>query len=446
MNITVFGAGYVGLVTAACLADVGHDVMCVDVDESRIEALKKGQVPIYEPGLDSLVSLNLETGCLQFTADAAQGVESGPLLFIAVGTPADEDGSADLSHVLHVAGMIAEHMRGYKVIVNKSTVPVGTADRVKALITRTLSERGVELPFDVCSNPEFLKVGTAIEDFTKAARIVIGTGSERVRELMHECYAPYNRKRDKMIFMDVRSAELTKYAANAMLATKISFMNEVANLAERLGADVEQVRRGIGSDPRIGYDFIYPGCGFGGSCFPKDLQALLRTAEEAGYEAPVLRAVQAVNRRQKNVLFHKLSHALGAELRGKTIAVWGLAFKPNTDDMREAPSRTLLESLWGVGAHVQAFDPAAMKEAERIYGQREDLRLMRSREDAVAGADALVICTDWKMFRSVDFGWLKAQLRQPVLVDGRNLFDPHEAARAGIRYYAVGRGEPAPSL
>ena len=311
--------------------------------------------------------------------------------------------------------MIAKYMRSYKVVANKSTVPVGTTDRVRAVITQALVERGVELPFDVCSNPEFLREGTAIEDFTKAARIVIGTSSERVREMMRECYAPYNRKRDKMIFMDAPSAELTKYAANAMLATKISFMNEVANLAERLGADVEQVRKGIGSDPRIGYDFIYPGCGFGGSCLPKDLQALVQLAEEVGYEAALLRAVKAVNLRQKGILFEKLNQALGGDLRGKTIAVWGLAFKPNTDDMREAPSRTLIEALWAAGAKVQAFDPAAMKEAERIYGQREALRLVGSREDAVVGADALVICTEWKVFRTVDFGWLKAQLRQPVV-------------------------------
>ena len=349
MNITVFGTGYVGLVTGACLADVGHNVMCVDVDESKIEVLKKGRVPVYEPGLESLVRRNLEEGRLHFTADMAEGVEFGQLLFITVGTPTDEDGSADVSHVLDVANAIAEYMRSYKVIVIKSTVPVGTTDRVRAVIMQALVKRGVELPFDVCSNPEFLREGTAIEDFTKATRIVIGTSSERVREMLRECYAPYNRKRDKMMFMDARPAELTKYAANTMLATKISFMNEVANLAERLGADVEQVRKGIGSDPRIGYDFIYPGCGFGGACLPKDLQALVRVAEEVRYEAPLLRAVKAVNLRQKGVLFEKLSHALGSELRGKTIAVWGLAFKPNTDDMREAPSRTLIEALWAGG-------------------------------------------------------------------------------------------------
>jgi len=443
MKITIFGAGYVGLVTGACFADVGHHVMVVDVDRSKIDALNNGQVPIYEPGLEPMVARNHEEGRLHFTTDAAQGVEFGELLFIAVGTPPAEDGSADLRYVLDVAKAIGEHMQSYKVVVIKSTVPVGTVDRVRAVIGEALRGRDVEVSFDVCSNPEFLKEGSAIEDFTRAARIVVGTDSERVRELMRECYAPYNRKRDKMIFMDPRSAELTKYAANAMLATKISFMNEIANLAERLGADVEHVRKGIGSDPRIGYDFIYPGCGFGGSCLPKDLQALVRTAEEVGYEAPLLRAVDAVNRRQKSVLFEKLRQALGSELQGKTIAVWGLAFKPNTDDMREAPSRVLLEALWRAGAKVRAFDPAAMKEAERIYGQRDDLLLVGTRDEAVMGADALVICTEWKAFRTVDFGWLKRQLRQPIIVDGRNLFDPAEAKRAGIRYYGVGRGEPA---
>ncbi|MBN1856845.1 MAG: UDP-glucose/GDP-mannose dehydrogenase family protein [Dehalococcoidia bacterium] len=445
MNITVFGTGYVGLVVGACLADGGHDVVCVDVDESRVAALQNGKVPIYEPGLESMVGRTLAEGHLQFTTDTARAVEFGQLLFIAVGTPPDDDGSVDLNQVLDVAAAIGKHMQTCQVIVIKSTVPVGTADTVRDVITLALARRGVELSFDVCSNPEFLKEGSAIEDFTRAARIVVGTDSVRVREVMLECYAPYNRKQYKMVFMDVRSAELTKYAANAMLATKISFMNEVANLAERVGADVEQVRRGIGSDPRIGYDFIYPGCGFGGSCLPKDLQALIRTADKASCDTSILRAVETVNRRQKGVLFEKLNHAFGGELRGKTIAVWGLAFKANTDDMREAPSRTLLEALWSAGASVQAFDPAAMEEAERIYGRREDLRLVRNRDDAVVGADALVICTEWNVFRTVEFGWLRSQLRQPVVVDGRNLFEPREMRRAGIRYYAVGRGEYAPS-
>ena len=441
MNITVFGTGYVGLVTGACLADVGHQVMCVDVDQAKIEGLKQGVLPIYEPGLDSMVTRNHAEGRLHFTTDAAQGVAFGEVQFIAVGTPPDEDGSADLKYVLAVATTIATHMTGYKVIVDKSTVPVGTADKVKGMVNQVLQQRDISLPFDVCSNPEFLKEGAAIEDFTKGARIVIGTDSESVRVRMRECYAPYSRNHDKLIFMDVRSAELTKYAANAMLATKISFMNEMAQLAERLGADIEQVRLGIGSDPRIGFHFIYPGCGYGGSCFPKDVQALARTAQQIGYEAELLNAVEAVNDRQKTVLFTKLSAAFDGQLKGKTIALWGLAFKPNTDDMREAPSRELMESLWAAGARVQAFDPEAMKETARIYGQRADLRLVGSREEALAGADALVICTEWKQFRTVDFAWLKGQLTSPVVVDGRNLFDPQAVKAAGLMYYAIGRAD-----
>ncbi|WP_339522207.1 UDP-glucose dehydrogenase family protein [Pseudomonas sp. EA_35y_Pfl2_R111] len=441
MNITVFGTGYVGLVTGACLADVGHQVMCVDVDQAKIEGLKQGVLPIYEPGLDSMVTRNHAEGRLHFTTDAAQGVAFGEVQFIAVGTPPDEDGSADLKYVLAVATTIATHMTGYKVIVDKSTVPVGTADKVKGMVDQVLQQRDISLPFDVCSNPEFLKEGAAIEDFTKGARIVIGTDSESVRVRMRECYAPYSRNHDKLIFMDVRSAELTKYAANAMLATKISFMNEMAQLAERLGADIEQVRLGIGSDPRIGFHFIYPGCGYGGSCFPKDVQALARTAQQIGYEAELLNAVEAVNDRQKTVLFTKLSAAFDGQLKGKTIALWGLAFKPNTDDMREAPSRELMESLWAAGARVQAFDPEAMKETARIYGQRADLGLVGSREEALVGADALVICTEWKQFRTVDFAWLKGQLVSPVLVDGRNLFDPQAVKAAGLMYYAIGRAD-----
>jgi UDPglucose 6-dehydrogenase len=441
MNITVFGTGYVGLVTGACLADVGHQVMCVDVDNAKIEGLKQGILPIYEPGLESMVTRNHAEGRLHFTTDASQGVAFGEVQFIAVGTPPDEDGSADLKYVLAVATTIATHMVGYKVIVDKSTVPVGTADKVKSTVSQVLQQRGMSLPFDVCSNPEFLKEGAAIEDFTKGARIVIGTDSEAVRVRIRECYAPYSRNHDKLIFMDVRSAELTKYAANAMLATKISFMNEMAQLAERLGADIEQVRLGIGSDPRIGFHFIYPGCGYGGSCFPKDVQALARTAQQIGYEAELLNAVEAVNDRQKTVLFSKLNAAFDGQLKGKTIALWGLAFKPNTDDMREAPSRELMESLWAAGARVQAFDPEAMKETARIYGQRADLRLVGSREEALAGADALVICTEWKQFRTVDFAWLKGQLTSPVVVDGRNLFDPQAVKAAGLMYYAIGRAD-----
>ncbi|WP_163560259.1 UDP-glucose/GDP-mannose dehydrogenase family protein [Halomonas sp. NO4] len=440
MKITIFGTGYVGLVTGACLADVGHDVLCMDVDEERILRLEAGEIPIYEPGLEGLVKENVAAGRLQFTTDPTDAVAFGTLQFIAVGTPPDEDGSADLQYVLAVANTIGEQMYDYKVVVNKSTVPVGTADRVHQAIAQGLEARGLEVAFDVCSNPEFLKEGSAIDDFAHGARIVVGTDAERVKTLMRECYAPYIRQQEKLMFMDVRAAELTKYAANAMLATKISFMNEIANLAERLGADVEQVRRGIGSDPRIGYQFIYPGCGYGGSCFPKDVQALARTASQVDYQAELLDAVESVNRRQKQTLFAKLSQAFDGALEGKTIALWGLAFKPNTDDMRDAPSRTLMEALWAAGATVQAFDPEAMKECRRLYGDRDDLVLVGDRIQAVKGADALVICTEWKDFRAVDFDWLKAQLATPVVVDGRNLFDPARVREAGLLYYAVGRG------
>ncbi|AVV35013.1 MULTISPECIES: UDP-glucose dehydrogenase family protein [Cobetia] len=441
MKITVFGTGYVGLVTGTCLADVGHDVICMDVDAAKIDGLKQGEIPIFEPGLESMVLRNVEAGRLNFTTDARQAVEHGVLQFIAVGTPPDEDGSADLKYVLAVAGTIGEHMNDYKVIIDKSTVPVGTADRVTARVAEVLAERGERVDFDVCSNPEFLKEGAALEDFTRGARIVVGTDSEKVRERMRECYAPYNRNHEKLMFMDVRAAELTKYAANAMLATKISFMNEISNLAERLGADIEEVRRGIGSDPRIGYHFIYPGCGYGGSCFPKDVQALARTASQVGYDAELLTAVESVNKRQKVTLFDKLSRAFDGDLKGKTIAVWGLAFKPNTDDMRDAPSRTLMEALWDAGATVQAYDPEAMKECRRIYGERDELVLVADRQQAVKGADALVVCTEWKEFRTLDGEWLKAQLGFPVVVDGRNLFEPAAMKAAGLMYYAVGRGD-----
>jgi UDPglucose 6-dehydrogenase len=441
MHISIFGTGYVGLVTGACLADVGHHVTCVDVDADKIAGLRDGVIPIYEPGLEPLVTRNAAEGRLRFTTDAAEAVAFGELQFIAVGTPPDEDGSADLQYVLAVARTIGTHMDAYKVVVDKSTVPVGTADRVRETIAAALDARGLALPFDVCSNPEFLKEGAAIEDFTKSARIIVGTDSEAVRVRMRECYAPYSRNHDKLMFMDVRAAELTKYAANAMLATKISFMNEIANLAERLGADVEQVRQGIGSDPRIGYQFIYPGCGYGGSCFPKDVQALARTAAQVGYRAELLDAVEAVNRRQKRVLFDKLAQAFDGDLAGRTIALWGLAFKPNTDDMREAPSRVLMEALWAAGARVRAYDPEAMREAARIYGARADLELVAHQNDALVGADALVICTEWKQFRAVDLALLKARLAHPVLVDGRNLFDPKAVKAAGLLYFAVGRAD-----
>ncbi|MFG6157236.1 UDP-glucose dehydrogenase family protein [Halomonas sp. 1390] len=441
MKITIFGSGYVGLVTGACLADVGHDVMCVDVDEDKVARLNAGEVPIYEPGLESLIRQNRAAGRLHFTTDAEQAVAFGLLQFIAVGTPSDEDGSADLRHVLKVAETIAQHMDGYRIVVDKSTVPVGTASRVARTIADELDRRGVSLDFDVCSNPEFLKEGAAIEDFSRGSRIVVGTDSPRVESAMRECYGPYNRQKDKLMFMGVRSAELTKYAANAMLATKISFINEIANLSERLGADIEEVRHGIGSDPRIGYSFIYPGCGYGGSCFPKDVKALARTAEQVGHPAEMIAAVESVNARQKSRLFEMLCQAFNGELAGKTIALWGLAFKPNTDDMREAPSRALMEALWDAGARVQAYDPEASEECRRLYGERDDLVLTGQRDQALEGADALVICTEWKAFRTVDFAGLRESLASPVLVDGRNLFPPESVKAAGLAYYAIGRGD-----
>ena len=441
MKISVFGTGYVGLVTGACLADVGHNVICVDVDEAKIGKLLQGIIPIHEPGIDAVVKRCLKEGTLHFTTNATDAVAHGDLIFIAVGTPPDEDGSADLQYVLAVAKTIGDHMSDYKVVIDKSTVPVGTAEKVQAAIAAQLKARNASIPFDVCSNPEFLKEGSALEDFTKGARIIVGTDSERVREMMRECYAPYSRNHDKLMFMDIRAAELTKYAANAMLATKISFMNEMSQLAERLGVDIEHVREGIGSDPRIGYQFIYPGCGYGGSCFPKDVKALTQTANSIGYRAELLEAVESINERQKSILFNKLHKAFDGDLKGRTIAVWGLAFKPNTDDMREAPSRVLMEALWAAGAKVKAYDPEAMNECRRIYGERPDLTLCETRNDAVAGADALVICTEWKAFRTVDFAWLKSELKQPVMVDGRNLYRPEDLRDAGFLYYAVARGD-----
>lgn len=440
MKITIFGTGYVGLVTGACLADVGHQVLCMDVDQAKIDKLENGQIPIYEPGLDAIVRHTVEAGRLAFTTDPRKAVEHGTLQFIAVGTPPDEDGSADLQYVTAVARSIGTYMTDYKVVVDKSTVPVGTGDRVRSAVRAELDHRGLELEFDVVSNPEFLKEGAAINDFMKPDRIVVGTDSERAADLLREVYYPFNRNHDRMIFMDIRSAELTKYAANAMLATKISFMNEVANLAERLGADIEAVRRGIGSDPRIGYHFIYPGCGYGGSCFPKDVQALARTARDCDYEARLLNAVEAVNHAQKHVLFDKISHYFGGNLEGKVVALWGLAFKPNTDDMREASSRNLMEDLWKAGATVQAFDPEAMEETQRIYGDQPGLTLCGTKEQALKNADVLAICTEWKEFRSPDFDVVSAALREPVVFDGRNLYDPDILERHGLIYYAIGRG------
>ena len=442
MKVTVFGSGYVGLVTGACFADAGNQVVCVDIDAAKVARLQKGEIPIHEPGLEQLVHRSLEKGRLKFTTDAVAGVRHGLFQFIAVGTPPEEDGSADLSHVLAVAETIGRHMTEFRIIVDKSTVPVGTADEVRERIERTLGERGVNLEFDVVSNPEFLKEGAAVTDFMKPDRIVVGTDDPRTAELLRSLYEPFTRNRDRMIVMDVRSAELTKYAANAMLATKISFMNEMANVAERVGADIEKVRLGIGSDPRIGYSFIYPGAGYGGSCFPKDVKALIYSAREHGLDARLLASVEAVNERQKSVLFEKINSYFHGKLSGRTLALWGLAFKPNTDDMREAPSRTLMDALWSAGATVRAYDPVAMPEARRAYGERADLVLAESAEQALAGADALAIVTEWQEFRSPDFDVIRDALRSPAIFDGRNLYDPALVRSFGLRYFAIGRGEP----
>ena len=444
MNISIFGTGYVGLVSGACLAEVGHNVVCMDVDPVKIEKLKTGILPIWEPGLEALVERSILAGRLHFTTDVAHAVQHSQVQFVAVGTPSDEDGSADLQYVLAVTESIARHMQDYKVIVNKSTVPVGTADKTQTLVAQVLAERGEKISFDIVSNPEFLKEGAAIDDFLKPDRIIVGTESERAQTLMRELYEPFNRNHERTMFMDVRSAELTKYAANAMLATKISFMNEMANLAERLGADIEEVRKGIGSDPRIGYNFIYPGCGYGGSCFPKDVKALVHTAQQVGYNAQLLQAVEAINGIQKTTLFSKLAAYYGgeAQLAGKTIAVWGLAFKPNTDDMREAPSGTLMEALWQSGAIVQAYDPVAMEEAERIYGKQAGLILCGDKYAALQGSDALVICTEWQQFRVPDFSEMATRMHSKVIVDGRNLYQPQKLQVEGWTYFSVGRASP----
>jgi len=441
MKITIFGSGYVGLVTGACLSDVGNQVVCVDIDAEKITRLNRGEIPIYEPGLEDLIHTNVKAGRLSFTTDVDQAVEHGLFQFIAVGTPPDEDGSADLQYVLAVARSIGERMNDYKIVVDKSTVPVGTADKVRAAIAEQVEKRSAAVEYDVVSNPEFLKEGDAISDFTKPDRIVVGTDNPRTAELLKALYAPYNRNHDRMIVMDVRSAELTKYAANAMLATKISFMNELSNIAERVGADIEMVRHGIGSDSRIGYSFIYPGAGYGGSCFPKDVQALERTAGQYGYDARLLEAVEQVNYAQKQVLFNKVRHYFNGELQGKKIAVWGLSFKPNTDDMREAPSRVLIEALWEAGASVAAFDPEAMNEARRIFGDKEKLILSDTPEGVLEDADALVVVTEWKVFRSPDFSLIKEKLKSPVIFDGRNLYDPAMMQEAGFAYYGIGRGQ-----
>ncbi|WP_395682697.1 UDP-glucose dehydrogenase family protein [Dokdonella sp.] len=439
MRVTIFGTGYVGLVTGTCLAEVGNDVVCVDVDADKIARLGRGEIPIFEPGLEPLVRANHASGHLRFSTDAETAIAHAQIIFIAVGTPPDEDGSADLSHVLTVARTIGRALARHVVVVNKSTVPVGTADAVRAAITAELAARGTNVEFDVVSNPEFLKEGDAVQDCLRPDRIVIGADSARAVEPLKALYAPFNRNHERIVLMDVRSAELTKYAANAMLATKISFMNEIANIAEQVGADVEQVRRGIGSDPRIGYHFIYPGAGYGGSCFPKDVKALEYTARAHACEPRLLSAVEAVNAAQKRKLFALLERHFDGELRGRTIALWGLAFKPNTDDMREAPSRTLMEQLWAAGARVRAYDPEAADETARIYGVRADLVLC-DQYAALDGADALVIVTEWKAFRSPDFERIRATLKHAVVFDGRNLYEPKAVEALGLAYYGIGRG------
>ena len=439
MKVTIFGTGYVGLVQAAVLAEVGHQVCCVDVDDERIAALRLGQIPFYEPGLAPLVESHLASGRLSFTVAPAIGVAHADLLLIAVGTPADEDGSADLQHVLAVADTIGRLMSRPKLVVTKSTVPVGTAQQVREHIELQLAERGQTLTCEVAANPEFLKEGAAVNDCMRPDRIIIGCDSERALEQLRTLYAPFNRNHDRIVVMDLRSAELTKYAANAMLATKISFMNEMAALAEQLGADIEAVRQGMGADPRIGYHFIYPGCGYGGSCFPKDIKSLRHTAASVGCDAPLLAAVEQVNQRQQQKMAQTLRTRFGPDLRGRTFALWGLAFKPGTDDMRDAPSRPLLAAIWAAGGRVQAFDPKAMGRARQIYGQRPDLLLYPTQEAALEGADALLICTEWQAFRAPDFQQLKALLNQPVIIDGRNLYDPRQLSELGFDYHAIGR-------
>ncbi|MBT8765644.1 UDP-glucose dehydrogenase family protein [Metapseudomonas boanensis] len=445
MDVSVFGTGYVGLVQAAALADVGHRVLCIDIDEHKIEQLQKAVPPIQEPGLSAMIDDNLRDGRLSFSTQASDAVIHGQLIFITVGTPPDEDGSADLRHVLAVVREIAQHMQDDRTLVIKSTVPVGTAAKVTESAREELKQQGKgHLAIRVVSNPEFFKEGSAVNDCIRPDRIIVGTEDEKAREQLAELYAPFCRSRDKLIFMDNRSAELTKYAANAMLATRISLMNELANLAELVGADIESVRKGIGSDTRIGYHFIYPGCGFGGSCLPKDLRALLHTGSSNGFPMRLLKTVQEVNEDQRQVLFRKLQKHYTAGLVGKSIALWGLAFKPNTDDMREAPSRYLMEALWREGATVRAFDPDAMSECRRLYGYRDDLVLCATRDDTVQDADALVICTEWKAFRVVDFELLARKLRDRLIIDGRNLYSPQQVAAAGLDYVGIGLPYLAP--
>ena len=439
MKITVIGTGYVGLVSGTCMAEVGNDILCLDVDAAKIKILEEGGIPIHEPGLLEMVRRNVAAGRLKFTTNIKKAVEFGEVQFIAVGTPPDEDGSADLQYVVAAARNIGKYMSSYKVVVDKSTVPVGTADKVKAAIAEELAARKTEVKFSVVSNPEFLKEGAAVEDFMRPDRIVIGAEDEPSKEIMRALYAPFQRRHERLVMMDVRSAELTKYAANAMLATRISFMNELANLAEILGADIESVRKGIGSDPRIGYDFLYSGCGYGGSCFPKDVKALISTGSNHGYDLKVLNAVEAANDVQKQVLTQKIKKHFGDNLAGKHFAVWGLAFKPNTDDMREATSRVLINDLLQAGATVTAYDPVAMPEAKRIFKSVQGLGFAETPSQALNNADALVIVTEWKEFRSQDFSHIKQKLKASIIFDGRNLYDPQAVKNAGIEYRSIGR-------
>ena len=440
MHITIYGSGYVGLVTAACLAETGNHTLCVDIDEDRVARLRRGELPIHEPGLEGLLERGLQAGRLRFTTDVASGVEFGLFQFIAVGTPPLENGSADLRHVLSVARSIGRHVSRYSIIVNKSTVPAGTADRVRATVEHELRSRGVDVEFDVIANPEFLKEGAAVADFMKPDRVIIGTDNAQAAETLKALYEPFNRNRDRAIVMDARSAELTKYAANAMLATRISFMNEMAGIADRVGADIESVRVGIGSDPRIGYRYIYPGCGYGGSCLPKDVGALVASSSADGHDLELLSAVQRVNKRQRRLLFERISAYFDGDLEGRVIALWGLSFKPNTDDMREAASRALMEALWEAGCSVRAYDPVAMDAARQLYPDQSRLVLCPSAEEAAKGADALAIATEWREFRSPDFGVLKSSLRAPVIFDGRNLYEPEHMRQMGFEYFGVGRG------
>ncbi|MCW5624192.1 MAG: UDP-glucose/GDP-mannose dehydrogenase family protein [Burkholderiales bacterium] len=439
MRITVVGTGYVGLVSGACLADTGNEVLCLDLDQRKIDMLKAGEIPIYEPGLEGLVKRNADAGRLRFTTDIVEAVKHGTVQFIAVGTPPDEDGSADLSYVLSAARNIGRHMDQYVVVVDKSTVPVGTADKVRAAIADELAKRGSTQEFAVVSNPEFLKEGAAVQDFMKPDRIVVGSDDARATQIMRSVYLPFQRNHERMLVMDVRSAELTKYAANAMLATRISFMNELANLAEKLGADIEAVRQGIGSDPRIGYHFLYAGCGYGGSCFPKDVQALQRTGEENGLDLRILRAVEDANEVQKTRLLEKLDARFGSKVAGMHIALWGLAFKPNTDDMREAPSRVIVDGLLARGATVHAYDPVATDEARRVFGDEPRLTYATQPMAALEGADVLMIVTEWKEFRSPDFDGIRSRLRHPLIIDGRNMYDPEMVRSFGLEYQAIGR-------